>query len=146
MVFPELITEKLTLLAVIHPDLQNGTYWTPWFSMRNFHRLLAIVAVGDIAQGGTIDFELQEATSVVGAGAVAIAGKAITQLTQAGGDGDDVCHINLRAEEMNAQNDYEFVRGRLDVLNANANACVLIYGETPVYSRTASALVTEEVA
>ena len=91
MPYPELDTERMELLAVIHPDLHQGTYFTPWVAMQGRHQALAILLVGDIGNTGTVDLELQEATDAVGTGAAAIAGKAVTQLTQAGGDSDDSC-------------------------------------------------------
>ena len=76
MPYPELDTERMELLAVIHPDLHQGTYFTPWIAMQGRHKALAILLVGDIGQGGTVDLELHEATDAAGAGALAIAGKA----------------------------------------------------------------------
>ena len=58
MPYPELDTERMELLAVIHPDLHQGTYYTPWIAMQGRHKALAVLLVGDIGQGGTVDLEL----------------------------------------------------------------------------------------
>ena len=146
MPYPELWTERQNVLAVIHPDLHLGTYYTPWVDMQIYHKLVALLIVGDITATGTVDLELQEATSAGGAGGKAIVGKAITQLTQAGGDSDDVCAINLRGEEMDAANDFRYVRARLDVLVANANACVLLLSDYPTSAPVTQAGYTEDIA
>ena len=146
MPYPELTTERMQLLAVIHPDLNQGRYYTPWINMNITHKLLARVIVGDIGQGATVDFELQEATDANGTGAKAITAKAITQLTQAGGDSNDTCAINLRTEEMDAANDFDYVRGRLDVNTASANVCVIIDGDVPRYAPVSTAAYTEVIA
>jgi len=135
----------MELLAVIHPDLHQGTYYTEWIDMAGRHKAIAKVYVGDIGQGGTVDLELQEATDNVGTGAVAIAAKAITQLTAAGNDGDDSCAINLRTEEMNCGANYNHIRARLDVLVASANVCVVLEGNVPRYAPVTQTPWTEVV-
>lgn len=132
--YNELTTERMELMASIHPDLGQGRYDMPWFSMQNTHKLLAIAQVGDMGQGATFDMQLQEATDAAGTGAKAIAGKAITQLTQAGGDGDDDVSINLKTEEMDAANDFDFVRVTVWALNANINFNVIVLGDDPRYA------------
>ena len=146
MPYPELDTERMELLAVIHPDLHQGTYYTPWIAMQGRHKAIAKLYVGDIGQAGTVDLELQEATDAGGTGAAAIAGKAITQLTQAGGDSDDSCAINLRTEEMNCAANYAFIRARLDVLAASANVGLLILGNVPRNAPVTQVPWTEVIA
>jgi len=145
MPYGELMSERLTVLAVIHPDLHLGTYFTPWINMAGYQRALALLDVGDITATGTVDLELQEAQDSAGTGAIAIATKTITQLTQAGGDGEDVCEINLRGEEMDADNRFCYVRARLDVLVASANAQFYLLGESPTYVPVPLTLITEEI-
>ena len=140
-------TERMELLTVIHPDLHGpGTYWTPWISMAGRHKALCIALVGDIGVTGTVDVELHEATDAAGTGAKAIAGKAITQLTQAGGDSDDACAINLRTEEMDCANGFAFIRARMDCLVASSNAAVLILGNVPRYAPVTQTPWTEIIA
>jgi len=127
-----MFSEDCELSAVIHPDLHQGTYYTPWVYAGDFHRMFAELQVGDIGQGGTIDMELQEAQDAAGTGGAAIATKAITQLTQAGGDGDDVCLIECEMVEMT--DGYSYVRVRLDALTASANCSVTLRGWRPRFS------------
>jgi len=139
MAYTDLETEHQQLLAVIHPDLGLGTYYTPWFSMATTHKLVCYVLVGDLGASATLDCELHQARDTVGTGAKAITGKAITQLTQAGGDGDDVCAIELRTEEMDVQNRFACVRVRVDALVAASNFAVMVLGNVPRYAPVAVA-------
>ena len=133
MPYPGLMTNRWELVSVIHADLDQGTYYTPWLSAQQRQRWLFVLDVGDIGVTGTVDMEIQEAQDAVGTGAVAIAGKAITQLTQALGDTDDAVGINLGAAEMNAAADFDHVRVRLDILVASTNACLFVWADALRY-------------
>ena len=100
MGYTERFTEQYQLAAVEFPDSAGaGTLNGAWLSMRDFHRAFFMLLVGDIVATGTVDFLLQQATDTAGTGVKAIAGKAITQLTQAGGDSDDACGIELHKRD-----------------------------------------------
>ena len=143
--YPGTTSDKLELVGNIHADLHSGTYYSPWISMAERERMLVVLDVGDIGQGGTVDLEIQEAQDAAGTGAVAIAGKAIAQLTQAGGDGNDDMCINLGAAELNAAQNFCYVRARLDILVGSANACLLAFADALRYLPPSKALWTEEV-
>jgi hypothetical protein len=108
------------------------------------HRFAYVLQVGVLAAGATVDLVLQEAQDATGTGAANIAGKAITQLTQAGGDGNDVCIIELRTEEMTPG--FDFVRAVLTVAGNTAFTGGLGYGIVNRYAPVAETLVTEVVA
>jgi len=146
MPYTELISERQEMAGVIHPDLHGpGEYYTAWFDHSRAHRSTWRLWVGDIAQGGTVNFDLVQATDSVGTGAKAIAAKAITQLTQAGGDSDDEVFIELRTEELDVQNRFSFVRGHLTIGAAAANAGVSVFGDNPRFAPVSVAGVTEIV-
>jgi len=147
MGYTELDTERMQLLAVIHADLgaAGGTYRTPYFSMAVHHKLLAIISVGDITATGTVDATLMEATDAAGTGAKVITAKAITQLTAAGGDGNDALAINLRTEEMDAANNFDHVSLRIRVGTATANFAAMVLGNIPRYAPVSQAPWTEVV-
>ena len=94
-------------------------------SMANHQRAIAILVLGGMAQGSTVDLALMQATDTAGTGAKAIAGKAITQLTQAGGDGNDICVIEVRTEELDVDGGFAFIGGVLTVGNAAAELAVI---------------------
>lgn len=142
MPYQELSTEREELLAVIHPDLHGpGEYYTPWIDHSRMHKSWWEILVGDITATGTVDFEITQATDNVGTGEKAVKGMA--QLTQAGGDGDNVVLGNLRSEQLDVQNLFSFVRGHLTIGVASANCSVSVYGRNPRYVPVAVGGVTE---
>ena len=118
-----------------------AVYQSAWFNMQIHHRFVYVLQVGVIAAAGTVNLILQEAQDATGTGAAAIAGKAITQLTQAGGDGNDVVMIELRTEEMTPG--FDFVRAVLTVAGNTAFTAGLGYGIINRYAPVATTLVTE---
>jgi len=84
-------------------------------SMANHQRGVLLMHVGDMEQGATVDLALMQATDAAGAGAKAIAGKAITQLTQAGGDAGSTVVIEVRTEEMDVDGGFAFLGATLTV-------------------------------
>lgn len=117
MSYTERFTEVHDVLAVEYSDARGPVaHQSAWLDMENYHRGFLELNVGEMAQGATLDCQLWEAQDNVGTGAALIAGKAITQLTQAGGDGDDLVGINLRTEEMTPGT--KFVQVRMTIANA----------------------------
>jgi len=109
--YTERFTEVHVPLAVQAPDgYAAGAHPTGWVNMERYHRAILVLNVGGMQQGATLDAALQQATDVAGTGAKAIAGKAITQLAQTGGDGDDLVAIELRTEELDVNGGFSFVR------------------------------------
>lgn len=133
MGYTERFTEQYQLAAVEFPDsLGPATTNGAWLNMADFHRAFFLLLVGDIAGGGTVDFLLQQATTAAGGGpAKAIVGKAITQLTQAGGDGDDACGIELQMEELDVTGRFSFVRWVLTTGVAAAEVAVAVLKGEP---------------
>lgn len=109
------------------PDLRvPGVYNTPWLSMQNHQRAIFLIHTGPQAPNSTVDFAVQQATNAAGAGAAAmVPAKAITQLTQAGGDDDDLVIVEVRTEEMDVNNQYDFLRGVLTIGGANSYCSVI---------------------
>jgi len=144
MPYTERFSEVHQVGAELYPaNRAIGVYQTAWFNMSIHHRAACVLKVGVIAAAGTVDLILQEAQDATGTGAAAIAGKAIAQLTQAGGDGNDVCIIELRTEEMTPG--FDFVRAQLTVAGNTALTDVTTYGIINRYAPVATTLVTEVV-
>ena len=145
MPYPELDTERMELLAVIHPDLHGpGEYYTEWIDMATRHKLLAIVLVGDLTQGAAIDVDCYQAQDDLGTGIAYI--KGMTALTAAAGDSDDAVALNLRTEEMDSQNRYTHVRFRMVITGAAVNASLVVLGNVPRYAAVTQTAWTEIVA
>lgn len=106
-------SEKVAIVDTIDPDAYaaaavNGG----WVDASEFHEFMAIVMVGDMGAGNTVDFKLQQATSAAGAGAKDISSAAITQIDQATSPetGNVQAVINLRTENLDRDNDFDYVR------------------------------------
>lgn len=146
MAYTEQATEHQEMIAVIHPDLHGpGEYYTPWYDHGGAHKSAWWLKVGDITATGIVDLELTQATDANGTGEKVIAGKAIAQLTQAGGDGDEVCVILLRTEQLDVQNGFAFVRAHLEIATASANADLIALTSSPRYRPVSITGITEIV-
>jgi hypothetical protein len=118
-----------------------AVYQSAWFDLSIHHRFVYVLQTGVLAAGATVDLVLQEADDATGTNAANIAGKAITQLTQAGGDVNDLVMIELRTEEMTP--DRRFVRAVLTVAGNTAFTGGLGYGIVNRFAPVATTLVTE---
>ncbi|MEO5331323.1 MAG: hypothetical protein H7839_04815 [Magnetococcus sp. YQC-5] len=126
-------TENVAILSNLPPASQGaGTVTTGWVSVSGFHNLLAVLSVGAMAATATLDAKLQQATSAAGAGAKDITGKAITQLTQAGGDGDQQVMINLVPGDLDEG--FGFVTLSITAAAAASVVGASVMGMDPVYS------------
>jgi hypothetical protein len=103
-----------------------AAYVSVWVNVGRYHREALIASVGDMAAGATLDIALWEASDAAGTGAALIAGKQITQLTQAGGDGDELPIISLRNEELTPGNAY--VQVRFTVAGAQVELAYILLG------------------
>ncbi len=147
MEYTRRFTEEFQFATGLLPTAARapGTFDTAWLSMRDFHRAVAILRVGTIAAAGTVDFSIRQATDTAGAGAKAITGKAITVLTQAGGDGDDTCVIEVRTEELDVNNAFDCISGRLVLAVGTAYTDVLILRGVTRFAAVSTTALTEVV-
>lgn len=100
-----------------------GVHDTGWVDMNGFGRCVGELSVGEMQAGATLDMILQQAPNatptpaqVTNVTAKGGGNKAITQLTQAGGDGGDRLVIECQSEELTQGN--RFVRLRCTVAGA----------------------------
>ena len=129
------ISERMYVLDGYHADsLGVGTTNGTWVLMENYHRAWLYVDVGDMSAGASFDVKLQEATDNIGTGVQDITGKAITQLLQASGHGDDWLCIELQTEEMDAANNYDWLRYQVYVGGAAVECSVSLFGADTRYS------------
>jgi len=109
-------TEVWELYGADADNYAAGVY-TAWGyrSLGNHQRAVLIMHVGDMAGGATVNLVGYQATDATGADAKVIPGKAITQLTQAGGDAGSTVAIELRTEELDVDGGFAFVGATLTV-------------------------------
>ncbi len=136
---------KAIVGGVIDPVVQvPATIETAWIDLGLFEQAMALLSVGTLVASSTVAAKLQQATDDTGAGAKDIAGKAITLLTQAGGDSDKQVKIDVRSDELDVNNDFRFVNLEIVVAAANAPLAAFLLGFEPRYPTDGS--VGEELA
>ena len=137
-------SEQLSILATLDPGNQAaGVANTGWVPLSTHHGLLALVQIGALATGATVDAKLQQAQDASGTGAKDVAGKAIAQLIQASNGANRQALINLRPEELDLNNGFAFVRLVVTVAAAAANTSAQLLGVNP---RLASAETANQAA
>ena len=128
-------SELFAVLATIDPaSLAVGTVTTGWLSVANFHALVASIETGALCTSATLDAKLQQALDSSGTSAKDITGKAITQLTQAGGGSAKQVLINVKPEELDTVNGFGFVRLSITVGVAASLAGAQVLGVNPRYA------------
>lgn len=122
-------SKRAGVVGVIDPDAYAAsTYTTGWISMVDYQSIMAVVMAGDLGASATLDAKLQQATDGSGTGAKDIAGKAITQLTQAGSDSNKQAIINCRADELDVNNGFTHVRLSMTIGTATSDAGAIVLG------------------
>lgn len=127
-------SEVAAVVGVIDPDAYAAdTYSTGWIDMGEFGKIMAVITAGDLGASATIDAKLEQAKDSSGTSPDDITGKAITQLTQAGGDSNKQAVINCKDDELDLANGYTHVRLSVTVGTATSDAGALVLGLDPRY-------------
>lgn len=120
------LSQRLAVAATIDPQsAAAGTYDSDGIDMSKFTRAIFVLLLGAIAAGGTVDAKLQG--SADNSSFADIAGKALTQLTDADADDNKQAVLEISAEELvAASSTYRYVR--LRVTTAVAAALIAAVG------------------
>ena len=104
----------------------HGAQNSDFCDLDDFGELVAILMTGDVPDTTSlIDFKLQQATTAAGAGVKDITGKAITQILSGSPAADDKqAVIDLRADELDIDNGFRFVRAVATIVATSAWAAV----------------------
>ena len=141
MSYTQRFTEGFCLLYNLAPvSVANGVeVFTSYVSLANYHRAVILIHVGVMAQGATIDAVVHQATDTSGGSAKHLTTtKAITQLTQAGGDSGSDIAIEVRTEELDVENGFDCVALGYTVGTAASLMSIEIYGFEPRYAPVAT--------
>lgn len=123
-------SDDVALLDAIDPDAYAaGTETTAWISIKEVYRVMATIFCGTIVATGLVDAKLQQALDSSGTGVKDITGKAITQVLAATGS-DEQYIINLLAEELDIDNDFNHVRLSVTMTTAGADLSAVLQGLT----------------
>lgn len=129
-----LASDRVAVVGVIDPDAYGaGAVSTDWVDMSKFATLMGVVKVGTMETGSTVDAKIEQATDASGTGVKDVAGKAITQLTEAGTDSDKQAVINCRVDDLDIANDFTHARLTMTVAVDSSDACATVLGMDPRY-------------
>ncbi|WP_424195526.1 hypothetical protein ACMYR3_06155 [Ampullimonas aquatilis] len=129
------LSEGLAVLAAVDPQsVAAGTVTTAWFPVLNFHRFLALIGTGALGASATVDVKFQQAQDAAGTGAKDVTGKALTQLTQAGGASNKQAMIDLNSSDVDTNNGFGWVRLSMTVGVAASQAVAYLLGGTPEFA------------
>ena len=119
-----LASEIAAVLGTIDPDVYaHGAQNSDWLDLGLFDQAMAVLMTGDVPTTTSVDFKLQQATSSGGAGVKDITGKAITQiLSGSPSSNDSQAVINCRADELDIDNSFRFVRAVATTADTNSPA------------------------
>ena len=118
-------TEVHRLAGYLPPQsLGVGVHTYAYYNAANYQRGILLLLVGTMGGGATLDCQIWQATDALGANAKIVAGKAITQLSAAAGDGNDAVAIELRTEELDVNGGFCYVSAIVTVGGAAVNAAV----------------------
>lgn len=122
-------SERAAIVGAIDPDANAAaTYTTGWISMADFGALMAIVMAGALGASATLDAKFEQASDSSGTGAKDVAGAAITQMTQAGGDSDKQAVIQCFSEDLDIANNFTHVRLSVTVAVATSDCGAVVLG------------------
>lgn len=126
-------SDRVGVVAAIDPDVTTAsTVTTGWIDMAKWGAIMAVVMAGTLGASATLDAKLEQAKDTSGTSAKDIAGKAITQLTQAGNDSDKQSIINCFQQDLDIDNGFTHVRLSLTVGIATSDAGAIVLGFDPV--------------
>lgn len=139
-------SDRAVIVGVIDPDAYAAsTVATGWIDMAKYKSLMAVVMAGDLGASATLNAKLRQATDSTGTGAKDIAGKAITQLTQAGTDSNKQAVINLRDDELDQENGFTHVSLSMTIAEATSDAGAIVLGFDSPYQPAADLTSVDEI-
>jgi hypothetical protein len=115
-------SQRAGIVGVIDPQSSSTAKTSGWIDAAKFNNFLAIIQVGVLGASATVDAKIQQATDSSGTGAKDITGKSITQLTKAGTDDSKQVEINLKQDDLDVANSFNYFQ--LSVTPATAASLI----------------------
>lgn len=138
MAYNQALTERLAIVSTLDPVSQSAaTVTSDVVDMKQFRRVIFILSLGAMTTNSTVDMTIKGDTASNGSFATTITGKAITQLTEAGSDGNKQVAVEVTAEEVAAQG-YRYIRAAVVVGTAASLISLVGLGEFMRYSNASA--------
>jgi hypothetical protein len=119
---------RACVVGIINPQSSSVALSTGWIDASQFENFLSTVIAGALGSSATVDAKLQQATDNGGTGIKDVAGKAITQLTKAGSNDNSQVVLNLRPDELDFVNGFQFFRLTITPGTAASLLCGMVQG------------------
>ena len=129
----ERVTEYLNPITKISPASHTTEQNSTRIDMSLYRRVLIVLQVGALATNATLDLDVEQHTAASGGSTKNVTGKSITQLTEAGGDSNKMVAVELRAEELDLENDYRYISVELTPATAAAICGVIVLATVARY-------------
>jgi hypothetical protein len=127
-------SEQIAVLGSVNPSSQAaGAAVSGWISVLQFQKFLALIMVGAIGAGGTVDAKIQQAQDASGTAAKDVTGKAITELVAAGGGNVQVA-INLDGPELDTNNGFAYIQLSVTTAAAASLTAAAVLGFNPRFA------------
>jgi hypothetical protein len=126
------LSEQIAILASLHSASQAiSAVTSTWVSVANFHRISALVDIGNAGAGGTVAVALLQAQDNAGTGSKAltssISGSAIATAAPVAG-GSQVVLLGAKLDDVDANNGYGFVAVQVTVAVAAVQLAAQLIG------------------
>lgn len=142
----EKFSDLATLVGVVDPDANSaGDHSTDWINLKNWGGVQGIVLAGVLGTGATLDAKFEQAKDGAGTDAKDVEGKLITQLVKAS-NGDEQAVIEVRGDELDADNGFTHVRLTLTVGTATSDCAAVVLGHQARYAPAVATTVVEVVS
>ncbi len=131
-----LLSEVAAVVATIDPDVYTAnTYLSDAIDMSKYDQLLGVGLVGTLGSSATAVFRWVQATASGGTYKAISPAIATTALTQAVSpdDSDKQVLLNLRAEQLDAANNYRWVKLEMVIAAATSDAGAVVFGSGARY-------------
>jgi len=138
MSYTNRVSEDMYPLVSEYSDsITVAAHTSAYVSLANYHRAWLFLNVGEMQGTATLDVSFLQATDTAGTGSKALVpAKAITQLDQAAGDGNQLVCVELQTEELDVDGGFDCVAVLLTVGNAAVELGWSLFGTCSRYKAT----------
>lgn len=105
-------SQRTSIVGTVDPQSASSVKTSGWIDATTFHNFLAMIMVGAIGDGATLNGKLQQATDSGGTGAKDVTGKAMTQLSGdiTPPDSSKQVLLDLKQEDLDFANGFKWFR------------------------------------
>lgn len=124
------------LLNTSFPDSEASAVNSGWLDAGDYFEIVALLLVGDMVATATLNTTVEQATAAAGTGAKPLLDRdgnslSITELTAAGGDGDDPIGMTINPDYFDVEDGFNFFRITVTPAVAAVEMALVVLGAQP---------------